>query len=222
MVAGSTVLVSVTVGVGRRPDYGRLVRFCPGGLGSGSGWSSRRVRGGQRGPAGLGRRLPGNNAGRCALDIVANGGNLGFRTGVAIDTGRFFIGLAGQFGIHVTKIFMRHAITRIVGYGLVQRNACAFVLAVGCVQDREVVVRFREVGKVLGQFQQHRNGLGRLVLLRQDDALAEAQSCIGRFLGQSGLDPLHRVGQLTSLDQAGNLGRLVASGQDGRSEQGAA
>jgi hypothetical protein len=95
----------------------------------------------------------------------AQQGQLGLRhVGARIDLQRLVIGLAGQLGIDVAQVFQCGGIGRIGAHGHVQRRARLVVLAVGRVQHGQVVVRLRQVGEVLGELGEHRDGLGRTVL----------------------------------------------------------
>ena len=93
--------------------------------------------------------------------------------------------------------------------GHLERLARLLVLALGRIQHREVVVRFRQLGIVLGELGEDVDRLRRLVLVGEDQALEEAALCIARLGGEELVDLVERLRVLLLAQQGRGIGELV-------------
>ncbi|MPN47203.1 hypothetical protein SDC9_194804 [bioreactor metagenome] len=113
---------------------------------------------------------------------------------------------------------MRRGVAGVGADGHLQRRACLVILVLPGVEHRQVVVRLRQLGVVLGQAGEGLDGVARLARLGLDHALEKAHLRIARLGGQVLLDLGQCVGQLAAAHQLADVGVVVGARWQGGGE----
>ena len=121
------------------------------------------------------------------------------------------LGLAQQ---HIGQVFVGQGMLGVGAQGQLKRALGQVDVVVGRLQHAQVVVRFGQLGEVLGQLGVDLHGLFPFALARQKHGLPKAHLRVARALGQMGLNLCQRGLNLVLAHQLLHL--LVGVGDDGR------
>ena len=131
------------------------------------------------------------------------------------------IGLTGQLGVDVAKVFVGDGIGRMSPDRHFKCRTGLVVLLLLGVEHSQVVVGFGKLRVVFGQLREHANGFCRLVQFGEDQAFEEAALRILGAADQVGINLFKRLRELSLLDQALYFGQIVGKGR-GREADGQA
>ncbi len=95
---------------------------------------------------------------------------------------RLVIRLAREFGVDIAQVLVCGSVRGIGTNRRIKRRAGFVILTAGRIQNRKIVVGFRQIGEIFSQLGKHHNRLSRLALLGQDHAFQEPHLCIARSL----------------------------------------
>jgi len=100
---------------------------------------------------------------------------------------------------------MRYGITGMSADRHFQRLARLFVLALSGIQNREVVVGFRQFGIILRERSEHLDRVRRFVQLRKDDSFQEAGARVSGMLRQESVETVQSLGAAAQFVQLGRF-----------------
>ena len=101
---------------------------------------------------------------------------------------------------------MGHRVGRVGSDGGLEGLARLVVLRVLSVEDGQVVVRFRQIGEIFGQFLEDQNGVAVALQLGQNQPLGKAAARVFGFAGEVGVDFAQGEVRLPLLEQTLGVG----------------
>ena len=122
------------------------------------------------------------------------------------------VGLACQFGVDVTQIFVGCRVAGVGAYGHFQRGAGLVKLALAGVQHRQIVVRLGQFGVVLRQAREGADGVSRLAAIALNHAFKKTHLRVFGLGRQVLIGFGHGLSQLAGTHQLGDVGVLIGMG----------